>query len=65
MEEATGKGNKLEGFSSQQLVTQKRGRTRFIKKPEETQNPNEPHAQSIVEKLLVHVVRIELVEGSS
>jgi hypothetical protein len=55
----------IEGSSSQQSVPQKSGRTKLIKKSEETQAPNEPRTLSVVEKLLVCVVRLKLVEGSS
>jgi hypothetical protein len=65
MEEAMGKGKEIEDSSSQQPTPWKRGRPRLIKKPEETQAPNEPHTQSAAEKLLMHVVRLEPVEGSS
>jgi hypothetical protein len=65
MEEAAGKGKIIEDSSSQQPVPRKRGRPRLIKKPEETQAPNEPHTQSVAEKLLMRVVRLEPVEGSS
>jgi hypothetical protein len=65
MEETIGKGKKIEGSSSQYPVPWKRGKMRLIKKPEETQAPNELHTQSIVEKLLMCVVRLEPVEVSS
>jgi hypothetical protein len=65
MEEAVEKGKEIEDSSSQQSVPQKRGRTRLIKKPEETQAPNEPRTQSFAEKLLMCVVQLEPIEGSS
>jgi hypothetical protein len=65
MEEAARKGKAIEDSSSQQLAPRKRGRLRLIKKPEETQAPSKPLTQSVVEKLLMRVVRLELVEGSS
>jgi hypothetical protein len=65
MKEAMGKGKEIEESSSQQPTPWKIGRPKLIKKPEETQAPSEPCAQSTVEKLLVRVVRLEPVEGSS
>jgi hypothetical protein len=65
MEEATGKGKEIEDSSSHQPTPWKRGRPRLIKKPEETQAPSEPHTQSAAERLLMHVVQLEPVEGSS
>jgi hypothetical protein len=37
----------------------------LIKKPEEIQAPSEPRTQSAAERLLMHVVWLEPVEGSS
>jgi hypothetical protein len=37
----------------------------LIKKPKDTQAPNEPSTQFVVERLLMHVARLEPVEGSS
>jgi hypothetical protein len=56
MKEAAGKGKKIEGSSSQHLVPYKRGKTRLIKKPEETQVPNELLTQYVSKNLLVHAV---------
>jgi hypothetical protein len=65
MEEAVGKGKEIEESSSQQPVPRKRGRLRLIKKLEEAQSPNEPCTQYVAEKLLMLVVRLETVQGSS
>jgi hypothetical protein len=65
IEGAAGKGKTVEGSSPQQPVPRKRGRPRKNKEPGEAQAPNEPRAQSVAEKLLMHVVRLEPVEGSS
>jgi hypothetical protein len=65
MEEVVRKGKVIEDLSSQHPVPEKRGRSRLIKKPKETQAPNEPCTQSASEKLLLHVVHLEPLEGSS
>jgi hypothetical protein len=64
-EDVTGKGKEIEDSSSHQPTPRKRGRPRLIKKPEEIQAPSEPRTQSVAERLLMRVVRLEPVEGSS
>jgi hypothetical protein len=65
IEGAAGKGKTVEGSSPQQPVPRKRGRPRKNKNVEEAQAPNEPRTQSVAEKLLMCVVRLEPIEGSS
>jgi len=62
---AAGKGKTVEGLSPQQPVPQKRSRPMKNMKLGEAQAPNEPHAQSVVEKLIMHIILLEPVKGSS
>jgi hypothetical protein len=64
-EDVTEKGNEIEDFSTHQPAPWKRGKLRLIKKPKEIQAPSELHTHSSVEKLLMRIVRLEPVEGSS
>jgi hypothetical protein len=65
IEDVTRKGKEIEDSSSHQPTPRKRGRPRLIKKPEEIQVPNELCTQSAAERLLMRVVQLEPVEGSS
>jgi hypothetical protein len=55
----------VEVSSPQNPVPWKRGRPTNNKEPGEAQYSNEPRAQLVVDKLLMHVVWIKPVEGSS
>jgi hypothetical protein len=65
IEGVAGKEKTVEASSPQQPVPRKRGRPRKNKEPEEAQAPSKPRAQSVAEKLLMRVVRLEPAEGSS
>jgi hypothetical protein len=65
IEGVAGKGKIVEGSSLQHPVPRKRGSTRKNKEPGEAQAPNEPRAQYFVENLLMCIVQLEPVEGSS
>jgi hypothetical protein len=60
-----GKGKEIEDSSSHQPTPRKRGRPRLTNKTEEIQAPNKSHTQSAAKRLLMHVIRLELVEGAS
>jgi hypothetical protein len=64
-EDVTGKGKAQEYSSNHHPTPWKRGRPRLIKKLEDIQAPNEPCTQSAAERLLMRVVRVEPIEGSS
>jgi hypothetical protein len=65
VEEVAQEGKTLEALSPQQQIPQRRGRPRKNKEAGETQVPNKPRAKSVVEELLMHVIRLEPVEGTS
>jgi hypothetical protein len=64
IEGAVRKGKTMEGSSPEQPISRKRGRPRKNKEPREAQHPNKLCTQSVTEKLLMHVVQLEPVEGS-
>jgi hypothetical protein len=55
----------VETLSPQQRIPQRRGRPRKNKEAVETKLSDEPRAQSITEKLLMRVIRLEPLEGTS
>jgi hypothetical protein len=58
-------GNILEALSPQQQIPQRRGRPKKNKEVGETRIPDEPRRRSVAEKLLMRIVRLEPVEGTS
>jgi hypothetical protein len=64
-EETAQEGRMVEALSPQQRIPQRRGRPRKNKEVVETKLSDEPHARSIAEKLLMRVVRLEPLEGTS
>jgi hypothetical protein len=64
MEETTQEGRTVETLSPQQWIPQRRGRPRKNKEVVETKLSDESRAQSIVEKLLMRIVRLEPLDAS-
>jgi hypothetical protein len=65
MEETAQEGRMVETLSPQQQIPRRRGRPRKNKEAVESKLSYEPHAQSIGEKLLMHVVLLEPLECTS
>jgi hypothetical protein len=64
-ERAAEKEKTVEVSFSQQPIPRKRGKPRNNREPGEAQAPSEPHTKSVAEKLLMCVVWLEPVKGSS
>jgi hypothetical protein len=58
-------GRTVEALSPQQQIPQRRGRPRKNKEAGETRISDEPRTRPIVEQLLMRVVRLEPLEGTS
>jgi hypothetical protein len=58
-------GKILEALFPQKLIPQRRGRPRKNKETEEAQVPSKPRVNLATEELIMHVIRLEPIEGSS